>query len=111
MDRKENMSVFEDIRNLCKLNSAMTDNLVAMTIEIEQDIYEKALKVCEHLGITIEILVQSFIQFFVTPENLPLVEAFIKYQNTSAEKETYEEVSQKVFEKVFAIIMQKRKVL
>lgn len=53
----------------------MSENLVTMTIEIDQDVYEKATKICKQLGTTIEIMAESFIKFCVVPENLSLLEA------------------------------------
>lgn len=79
------------------------DNLVQWTIEIDQDVYDKAVKVCKQLGTTIEIMAESFIKFCVIPENLPLLEAFISKEKAPAESGASEEINRKVFEKVFAI--------
>lgn len=79
------------------------DNLVQWTIEIDQDVYDEAAKVCKQLGTTIEIMAESFIKFCVIPENLPLLEAFVNMEKVSADASAKKEINRKVFEKVFAI--------
>lgn len=74
-----------------------------MTFEIDQDVYDKASELCGLLGTSIEIMTESFIKFCVIPENLPLLEAFIKNGNAPADTGANEEVNQKVFENIFAI--------
>lgn len=81
----------------------MSENLVTMTLEIDQDVYEKAAEICEQLGTTIEIMAESFIKFCVVPENLSLLEAFINIEKAPAEAGAKEGINRKVFEKVFAI--------
>lgn len=84
----------------------MSENLVTMTIEIDQDVYEKTTKICKQLGTTIEIMAESFIKFCVVPENLSLLEAFINIEKAPAEAGEKEEINRKVFEKVFAIAVE-----
>ena len=81
----------------------MSENLVTMTIEIDQDVYEKATKICKQLGTTIEIMAESFIKFCVVSENLSLLEAFINIEKAPAEAGAKEGINRKVFEKAFAI--------
>lgn len=81
----------------------MSENLVTMTLEIDQDVYEKAAEICEQLGTTIEIMAESFIKFCVVPENLSLLEAFINIEKAPAEAGAKEGINRKVFENVFAI--------
>ena len=81
----------------------MSENLVTMTLEIDQDVYEKAAEICEQLGTTIEIMAESFIKFCVVPENLSLLEAFINIEKAPAEAGAKEGINRKVFEKAFAI--------
>ena len=78
-------------------------NLVPWTIEIDQEVYDKAVIVCKELGTTIEIMTESFIRFCVVPENLPLLEAFINNEKAPADADAKAEINRKVFEKVFAI--------
>lgn len=80
--------------------------LVEWTFEVDQDVYEDAVKVCEQLGTTVEIIAVSFIKFCVVPENLPLLEAYIKTEIAPADAGAKEEITRQVFEKVFAIAKQ-----
>ena len=67
----------------------MSENLVTMTLEIDQDVYEKATKICKQLGTTIEIMAESFIKFCVVPENLSLLEAFINIEKGAVAKQPH----------------------
>lgn len=78
-------------------------DLIEWTIEIDQNVYDEAVKVCKQLGTTIEIMAESFIKFCVIPENLPLLEAFIGKENAPADTSAKEGINRKVFEKVFTI--------
>lgn len=81
----------------------MSDNLVTMTFEIDQEVYDQASKVCEKLGTTIEIMTESFIKFCVIPENLPLLKAFLGKEKAPAEAGAKEKVNRMVLERVYAI--------
>ena len=82
------------------------DNLVQWTFEIDREIYDEAVKVCDQLGTTVEIMAESFIRFCVVPENFPLLEAYINSEKAPADVNAKEEINRKVFEKVFAIARQ-----
>lgn len=81
----------------------MSDNLVTMTFEIDQDVYDQASEVCKQLGTTVEIMTESFIKFCVIPENLPLLKAFLGKEKAPAEAGAKEEVNRMVLERVYAI--------
>lgn len=81
-------------------------NLVEWTFEIDQDVYEEAVKVCEQLGTTIEVMAVSFIKFCVVPENLPLLEAYVNIEKAPDETGASDEIKRMVFEKVYAIARQ-----
>lgn len=51
----------------------MTDNLVTVSFEIEEELYNEAAKVCTELGTTIEQVCAEFLRFFANPDNLPKV--------------------------------------
>ena len=80
--------------------------LVEWTFEVDQDVYEEAVKVCEQIGTTVEIMAVSFIKFCVVPENFPLLEAYINTEKAPSEVVDKEEICRYVFEKVFAIARQ-----
>lgn len=81
-------------------------NLTEWTFEIDQDVYEEAVKVCEQLGTTIEVMAVSFIKFCVVPENLPLLEAYVNIEKAPDETGASDEIKRMVFEKVYAIARQ-----
>lgn len=81
----------------------MSDNLVTMTFEIDQEVYDQASEVCEKLGTTIEAMTESFIKFCVNPENLPLLKVFLEKEKAPAEAGAKEEVNRMVLERVYAI--------
>ena len=81
-------------------------NLTEWTFEIDQDVYEEAVKVCEQLGTTIEVMAVSFIKFCVVPENLPLLEAYVNIEKVPDETGASDEIKRMVFEKVYAIVRQ-----
>ena len=70
----------------------MSDNLVTMTFEMDQDVYYQATKVCKQLGTTIEIMAESIIKFCVVPENLPILEAFINRETEQPQIASDEDV-------------------
>lgn len=78
------------------------EKVVEWTIEVDDDLYAAVSQICKSLGTTIEAITEAFIRFCVIPENLPLVEAFIK------ESEDRREINQKVFQAVLDIAQRKR---
>lgn len=78
------------------------EKMVEWTIEVDDDLYVAASQVCALWGTTIEAMTEAFIRFCVIPDNLPLVEAFIK------ETENRLEVNRKVFQSVLAIAKSNR---
>lgn len=81
----------------------MNDNLVTMTFEIDQEVYDQASEVCRQLGTTIEIMAESFIKFCAIPENLPLLEVFLGKEKAPASAGANEEVNRMVLARVYAI--------
>ena len=81
----------------------MSDNLVTMTFEIEQDVYDQAVSLFEKLGTTIEDMTVGFIKFCVIPENLPELKAYLGIENAPAEAGARIELHHRVFQKVFDI--------
>ena len=51
----------------------MNENLVTMTIELDQEVYDQASELFKSLGTTIEDMTVAFLKFCVIPENLPLL--------------------------------------
>lgn len=49
----------------------MTDNLVTVSFEIEEELYNEAAKVCAELGFTVEQVCTEFLRFCTNPDNLP----------------------------------------
>lgn len=86
----------------------MADNHVDVAIEIDKDLYEKATKICRKFGLTVETIIEVFIQFISLPENMSLFEAYVRIQGSNATKEEYEKVSKDVFDKVFELVRQKK---
>ena len=78
------------------------EKMVEWTIEVDDDLYAAASQVCRSWGTTIEAMTEAFIRFCVIPENLPLVDAFIK------EKEDRREINRKVFLSVLEIAQRQR---
>ena len=70
----------------------MSDNLVTMTFDMDQDVYDQATKVCKQLGTTIEIMAESIIKFCVVPEKLPILEAFINRETEQPQIASDEDV-------------------
>ena len=70
----------------------MSDNLVTITFEMDQDVYYQATKVCKQLGTTIEIMAESIIKFCVVPENLPILEEFINRETEQPQIASDEDV-------------------
>lgn len=58
----------------------MTDNLVTVSFEIEEELYNEASKVCTELGATIEQVCAEFLQFCANPDNLPKVKEILGIQ-------------------------------
>ena len=78
------------------------EKMVEWTIEVDDDLYVAVTQICDSWGTTIEAITEAFIRFCVIPENLPLVETFIK------ETEDRREINQKVFRAVLDIAQRKR---
>ena len=55
----------------------MTDNLITVSFEIEEELYNNALKVCTELGTTIEQVCAEFLRFCTNPDNLPKVKEIL----------------------------------
>ena len=55
----------------------MTDNLITVSFEIEEELYNQASKVCAELGTTLEQVCAEFLRFCVNPENLPKVKEIL----------------------------------
>ncbi len=61
-----------------------TENPKEITITMEQDLYEKASKVCAELGTTIEEVTVEFLKFCIVPENLPRVKEILGIEKAPA---------------------------
>lgn len=81
----------------------MNDNLVTVTFEIEQEVYDQAVVLFQSLGTTIEDMAVAFLKFCVIPENFPLLEAYLGKANAPAEAGARLELHHRIFEKVFDI--------
>ena len=81
----------------------MNDNLVTVTFEIEQEVYDQAVVLFQNLGTTIEDMAVAFVKFCVIPENYPLLEAYLGKENAPAEAGASLELHHRIFEKVFDI--------
>ena len=55
----------------------MTDNLVTVSFEIEEELYKEAAKVCTELGTTIEQVCAEVLRFCTNPDNLPKVKEIL----------------------------------
>ena len=55
----------------------MTDNLVTVSFDIEEELYNEAAKVCTELGTTIEQVCAEFLRFCANPDNLPKVKEIL----------------------------------
>ena len=81
----------------------MNEDLVTMTIELEQEVYDQASELFRSLGTTIEDMAVAFLKFCVIPENLPLLKAYLSIENAPAEAGAKMELHHRVFQKVFDI--------
>ena len=81
----------------------MNENLVTMTIELEQEVYDQASELFRSLGTTIEDMTVAFFKFCVIPENLTLLKAYLGIENAPAEAGARIELHHRVFQKVFDI--------
>ena len=81
----------------------MNENLVTMTIELEQEVYDQASELFRSLGTTIEDMTVAFFKFCVIPENLLLLKAYLGIENAPAEAGAKRELHHRVFQKVFDI--------
>ena len=78
-------------------------NLVTMTIELDQEVYDQVSELFQSLGTTIEDMAVAFLKFCVIPENLPLLKAYLGIENAPAEAGAKMELHHRVFQKVFNI--------
>ena len=78
------------------------EKLIEWTIEVDDDLYVAASHVCQSWGTTVEAMTEAFIRFCVIPENLPLVDAFIK------ETGDRQEINRVVFQSVLEIARKQR---
>ncbi len=81
------------------------ENLIEWTFEIDLDIYNSACRVCEIWGTTIEDMTAAFVRFSVDPQNLSLVEAFLKEPQES-ERRSF--INQQIFQGVLEIALHQR---
>ena len=81
----------------------MNEDLVTMTIELDQEVYDQASELLQSLGTTIEDMTVAFLKFCVIPENLPLLKAYLSIENAPAEAGAKMELHHRVFQKVFNI--------
>ena len=81
----------------------MNENLVTMTIELDQEVYDQASELFKSLGTTIEDMTVAFLKFCVMPKNLPLLKAYLGIENAPAEAGARMELHHRVFKQVFDI--------
>ena len=81
----------------------MNENLVTMTIELDQEVYDQASELFKSLGTTIEDMTVAFLKFCVSPENLPVLKVYLGKENAPAEAGAKMELHHRVFQKVFDI--------
>ena len=81
----------------------MNKNLVTMTIELDQEVYDQASELFQSLGTTIEDMTVAFLKFCIIPENLSLLKAYLSIENAPAEAGARMELHHRVFQKVFDI--------
>ena len=81
----------------------MSENLVTMTFEIDQEVYDQVVPLFENLGTTNEDMAAGFIKFSVIPENLPLLKAYLGIENAPAQAGGRMELHHRVFKQVFDI--------
>lgn len=81
----------------------MSENLVTMIFEIDQEIYDQVVPLFESLGTTIEDIAAGFIRFCAISENLPLLKAYLGIENAPAEAGARMELHHRVVKQVFDI--------
>ena len=54
------------------------DEMVTITIELEEDVLCELLKFCAENGTTIDQLCNDFLEFCIKPENFDLVRAWVE---------------------------------
>ena len=81
----------------------MNEDLVTMTIELDQEVYDQVSELFQSLGTTIEDMAVAFLKSCVIPENLPLLKAYLGIENAPAEAGAKMELHHRVFQKVFDI--------
>ena len=80
----------------------MSDNLVEMTIGIDQEVYDQAVTLFDKLRTTIEAMAVAFMKFCIIPENLPLLKAYLGIENAPTDVDA-KELHQRVFDEVYQI--------
>lgn len=80
----------------------MSDNLVEMTIEIDQEVYDQAVALFDKLGTTIEAMTVAFMKFCTIPENQPLLKAYLGKENAPTAVDA-KELHQRIFDEVYQI--------
>ena len=81
----------------------MNEDLVTMTIELDQEVYDQVSELFQSLGTTIEDMAVAFLKFCVIPENLPLLTAYLGIENAPAEAGARMELHHRIFKQVFNI--------
>ena len=79
----------------------MSENLVTMTIELDQEVYDEVSELFQSLGTTIEDMTVAFLKFCVIPENLPLLKAYLGIENAPAEAGAGMKLHHGIFQQVF----------
>ena len=80
----------------------MSDNLVEMTIEIDQEVYNQAVALFDKLGTTIEAMTVAFMKFCIIPENQPLLKAYLGKEKAPTDVDA-KELHQRIFDEVYQI--------
>ena len=79
--------------------------MIEWSFEVDQDIRDRVCEVCRTWGTTIEDMTAAFIYFCVKPDNLPLVEVFLKQE---ADVEARVCINQQIFQAVLEIALHQR---
>ena len=80
----------------------MSDNLVEMTIEIDQEVYDQAVALFDKLGTTIEAMTVAFMKFCIIPDNLPLLMAYLGKEKAPTGVDA-KELHQRIFDEIYQI--------
>ena len=79
------------------------NKLSEISIEVEQELYEKVSVLCRNAGTSVEALTVAFFEFCIIPENLPLLKIFLGKEKADSE-EAERIVCRQVLEGVFQIL-------